>query len=249
MPRLPRLPVTALALTLLPVAGIAQDRFIAFELGGGLAYAPAYEGSDEYSSTPSFQGSLQALDFGALSLGGGEAGGFGLAPSFGFVGARDASEYDELKGMDDVDWTVELGVKAKYTWYSGEVSAAVRKGVNGHEGVVADLAADAILRPDARTTLRVGPRMTLANDEYADTYFSVPTSARNLGAYSADGGVKSVGAEISARRDLTDIWSIEGTLGYERLMNDFEDSPVTRAGSRDQVRVGVSLIRQFDFSF
>ncbi|WP_323765086.1 MipA/OmpV family protein [Marinovum sp.] len=244
--------LAALAATTLaagPATLAAQDRHLAFELGGGLAYAPAYEGSDEYSSTPSFQGSLQSLGFGSMALGGGDATGFGIAPSFGYVGARDSSDYDELKGMDDVDWTVEVGLKAKYTWDSAEVSAAVRKGFNGHEGVVADLAADAILRPDARTTIRVGPRLSLANDEYADTYFSVPAAARNLSAYSAEGGLKSVGAEISARRELTDIWSIEGSLGYERLTNDFEDSPVTRAGSRDQVRVGVSLIRQFDWRF
>ncbi|AKO98372.1 Outer membrane protein V [Marinovum algicola DG 898] len=247
MPRRSTPCLAALAVVVLPAAALAQSNQIAFELGGGLAYAPEYEGSEEYSSRPAFQGSLHSLSLGSLSLGGGDTTGFTIAPSFGYIGEREASDYARFRGMDDVDWTLEVGLKAKYSWDNAEVSAAVRKGFNGHEGVVADLAADAILRPDARTTIRVGPRMSLANEEYADTYFSVPNSAPNLATYSAEGGLKSVGAEISARRELTDIWSIEGTLGYDRLMNDFQDSPVTE--SEDQYKASVTLIRQFDWRF
>ncbi len=241
--------LAAASITSAPAALLAEGNHIAFELGGGLSYGPTYEGSDDYTSSPSFQGSLHSFGAGSMSVGGGDATGFGFAPSFGFIGKRDSSEHTALKGMDDVDWTLEVGVKAKYTWEFAEVSAAVRKGFNGHEGVVADLAADAILRPDAYTTLRLGPRVSLANEEYAETYFSVPASARNLSAYSAEGGVKSVGAEFSARRELSDTWSMEGKLAYDRLMNDFADSPVTRSGSEHQVTVGVSLIRQFDLRF
>lgn len=247
--RLAALRASALVLTALPAAALAQDRQIAFELGGGLAFAPAYEGSDDYEAKPRFQGRLHGLSFGGLTLGGSEARGFTIAPSFGYVGTRDASEHDELKGMEDVDWTLELGLKAKYTWDNAEVSAALRKGVNGHEGVVGELAADAILRPDPLTTIRFGPRVDFADDSYAETYFSVPGSAANLSRYSAEGGLKSVGLELSARRDLSDLWAIEGRLAYDRLQNDFADSPVTGAGSEDQVSVGVTLIRQFDWRF
>ncbi|MGY3438137.1 MULTISPECIES: MipA/OmpV family protein [unclassified Marinovum] len=240
----------SLALALAPAAVLAQDNHISFELGGGLNFSPAYEGSDEYKSGPSFQGGLNSLSLGGLSVGGdGESYGLSFAPSFGFVSKRDSSEYSELKGIDDVEWTVEVGLSVGYTWDYAEVSAAVRRGFNGHEGIVGDLAANAILRPGPDTTLRFGPRATFANDEYAETYFSVPSSAANLSKYSAEGGLKSVGIELIARQELSDTWAIEGKLGWERLMGDFEDSPITRAGSRDQASVGVSLIRQFDWRF
>lgn len=240
-------PIAALAL--MAPAAQAQDNRIAFELGGGLAFSPAYQGSDEYRAKPAFQGALTALSFGGISAGGGDGLGFGVAPSFGLVGKRDASEFSELKGFDDVGWAVEMGVKLRYRWENAEVSAAVRKGFGGHHGVVGELAADAILRPDDRTTLRVGPRVSFANDAFADTYFSVPSSATNLAAYSADGGLESYGLSGSLRHELTDTWSIEGKLGWNRLTGDFADSPVTRAGSEDQFSASVTLIRQFDWRF
>ena len=237
------------ALSLAPVAAQAEGNHISFALGGGLKFAPAYEGSDEYESGLAITGGFNSASIGGLSVGGGDTLGFSMGPSLGFVGARDADEYSELKGLDDVDWTLELGVKAGYRWDNAEVSAAVRRGFNGHEGLVGELTANAILRPDDRTTFRFGPRMTFANDEYADTYFSVPTGAANLGRYDAEGGLKSYGLEAIVHRELSDTWSIEGKLGWARLTNDFADSPVTEAGSENQGSVSVTLIRQFDWRF
>ncbi|MCJ7871061.1 MipA/OmpV family protein [Phaeobacter sp. J2-8] len=225
-----RRPVASLVAALIalsPALGSAEGNHIAFELGIGTKYSPDYEGADTYKAGPTIQGGLHSLSFGGVSAGGGETTGFRISPSFGFVSARDASEHDDLKGMDDVDWALELGIQAGYTWENAEVSAAIRKGINGHDGIVGDLKANAILRPDALTTLRFGPRVTFGDDNYADTYFSVPASASNLSPYSADGGVKSYGLELIARRELTDTWAIEGKLGWHRLTNDFADSPVT----------------------
>lgn len=237
------------ALSLAASAAEAQDTHISFSFGAGPKYAPVYEGSDEYGVGPTITGGLNSLSLGGMSVGGGDGLGFSVAPSFGFVGARDASEYSELKGFDDIDWALEVGVKIGYTWEYAEVSAAVRRGFNGHEGVVGDLAANAIVRPDDRTTFRFGPRITFANDEYADTYFSVPASAAKLGRYNADGGMKSYGLEAIVHRELSDTWAIEGKLGWARLTDDFADSPITSAGSADQGSISVTLIRQFNWRF
>ncbi|TNF21735.1 MAG: MipA/OmpV family protein [Rhodobacteraceae bacterium] len=244
-----RLSASLVALSLAVPAAQAQDTEISFSFGAGLKYAPVYEGSDEYGVGPTITGGLNSLSLGGMSLGGGDGLGFSVAPSFGFVGARDAGEYSELKGFDDIDWALEVGVKLGYTWEYADVSAAVRRGFNGHEGVVGDLAANAIIRPDDRTTLRFGPRMTFANDEYAETYFSVPASATKLGRYNADGGLKSYGLEAVFHRELSDDWAIEGKLGWARLTDDFADSPITSAGRENQGSVSVTLIRAFNWRF
>lgn len=244
-----RLSASLIALSLAVPAAQAQDNHISFAFGAGPKYAPVYEGSDEYGVGATITGGLNSLSLGGMSMGGGDGLGFSIGPSFGFVGARDADEYSELKGFDDTDWALEVGVKIGYTWEYAEVSAAVRRGFNGHEGVVGDLAANAIIRPDDRTTLRFGPRMTFANDEYTDTYFSVPASAVNLGRYNADGGMKSYGLEAIVHRELSDSWAIEGKLGWARLTDDFADSPITSAGSSNQGSVSVTLIRQFNWRF
>ncbi len=241
--------LAALALAVAPLPAAAQERVAQFELGLGVKAAPAYEGSDEYKAGPSLGGSLDALSIGSINIQPGDDLGFGIAPSFRYLSERTASDHKILTGINDVDAAFELGAKVSYRWQGTEVFAAMRRGVTGHDGIVLDLGADAILQPAERTTVRIGPRVSLANEAYMDTYFSVPGTATNLAPYDADGGVKSYGLEMTVRQDLSDTWAIEGSLGYDRLSGQAGDSPIAKAGSRDQGTIGIMLIRKFNLRF
>ncbi|MBV2359672.1 MipA/OmpV family protein [Thalassococcus sp. CAU 1522] len=239
----------AALLALAPAFATAQERILNFELGAGLRYAPIYEGADEYETGPTGTGSLGALQLGSINIQPGSGTGFGFAPSFRFVGERTADDTPILDGIDDVDAAFELGAKLSYRWENAEVFAAVRKGLTGHDGVVGDLGADAIIPLDAQTTLRVGPRLSFANGEYMDTYFSVPATATALAAHDADAGMKSAGIEMTLRRDISDAWAVQGTLGWSRLSDNVAESPIVKDGSRDQGSFSMMLVRKFNLRF
>lgn len=170
--------------------------------------------------------------------------GFGIGPSFRYLGERTAKDHPRLTGIKDVDAAVELGAQVSYRLPSAEFFGAVRMGVTGHDGAVMDLGADAVLFPSARSELRFGPRVMLANEAYADTYFTVPTGA-TLAAYDASGGLHSYGLEMSLRHEFNDDWAVKGTVGWNRLAGSIGDSPVVE--SRDSGSVSVLLYRSFDW--
>lgn len=243
--------VTRSALTLGALAAMslpahAQERALAFELGLGAGYAPAYEGSDEYVGGPRLNGGLSTFKLLGLNVEAGDGLGFGFGPSFRYLGERESSEYSRLTGIKDVDAAFEIGGRMSYSWEQVEVFAAVRKGVTGHEGIVGDLGSDLIYAADSGTEVRFGPRMSFANDEYASTYFGVPAGA-TLAAYSAEGGLYSVGLAMSVRHDYSEAWAVEGALGWNRLVGDAGDSPVVQ--NRDSGSVSLTLIRKFDWKW
>lgn len=244
---------TALSFILVGVSlatpGQSGERLLRFEAGAGPEYAPKYEGSDEYELSAAGTGAPLALTFGGLRYENDGARGMFVGPSFRYLGKRRASDAIELAGIPDVDWALEIGLKAGMEWENAEVFGAVRKGLNGHTGWTGEIGADAILRPSDRVTVKFGPRVAFADDSYMSTYFSVPATATLLPAYRARGGVKSVGLKASVRYDLSDDWSVEGIAEYAHLENDAADSPIVKAGSADQMGIKVLFVRRFTFEF
>ncbi len=241
---IPPLVAAALVLAAAPVPVIAQDRALAFELGLGVSASPAYEGSDEYTAGPAVDGSVAVLNWWFFNIDKGDGLGFGIGPSFRYLGERTAKDHARLTGIDDVDAALELGAQISYRLPSAEMFGALRKGVTGHDGVVLDIGVDAVLTPADRTEFRVGPRMTLADEAYANTYFTVPTGA-TLPAYDASGGLHSYGVEMSVRHEFNDDWAVKGSLGWNRLAGSIGDSPVVQ--DRDSGMVSVVLYRSFDW--
>jgi len=233
-----------------------QGPALAFSLRGGVAGNPAYLGSDEYTPGPDLGFKFHYLRLpNGFELGNPDPWadnlGWDVHGSFNVIGERDPDDYNELGNLDSIDTTVELGLGVGYTAPNFSAFADVRRGFGGHEGVVAELGADAILRPSDRLTLTMGPRLTWGNDEFNDTYFGVPASraTANLPAYDADGGLVSAGVEFGATYQLNDTWGLESALTYDRLTNDAEDSPIVRNGSEDQwgIRFGVTRVIRLGF--
>ncbi|SMX46877.1 MipA/OmpV family protein [Maliponia aquimaris] len=234
----------ALTLALTPLSAQANDNLLQFELGLGAGVAPAYEGAQKYTTGPAISGGLSALDWWVFNLDKGDGMGFSFGPSFRYLAERDDKDYKRLAGIDDVDAALELGAKLAYRMPNSEVFGAVRMGVTGHDGVVMDVGVDAILFPASGTEFRVGPRITMASDAYADTYFTVPTGAF-LPAYDADGGLHSYGIEMSLRHDFNDQWAIKGTVGWTQLAGSIGDSPVVQ--ERNAGTISVVVLRKFDW--
>ncbi len=249
------LSASVLAITLaLPAA--AQERSFNFSLRAGAAAVPDYPGSDNYKAAPDLGFRFGALKWGALNAGNGvrniPANGFVYGGTFKFIGARDADDYAELAGLDDIDDAVELGFGIGYQQTYWKAFGEVRKGVGGHSGVTGTLGADLIYRPSDRWLFTAGPRVNFGDSDYANTYFGVSTAesvTSSFAAYDASGGALGAGIELQGTYFLDDKWAIEGAVSYEKLLNDAGDSPITAIGSDDQWRVRLGVSRVFTLNF
>jgi MipA family protein len=235
----------------------APDPDVVLTLGFGAGFSTAYPGSDDLAFGPSgtFRVGFFRLPNGFTysSLGSTVAReGFGLYGSAQYIGERDVSEYPEITGLDDVPWTFEAGLGLGYESANYRVFGDVRYGFHGHESFVGTLGADLIARPSEQLFVRFGPRAEFGSDSYASTYFGVTPSeaaAGPLSPFDADGGLLGAGLELRAVYTLNERWGVEGTAGWLRLLNDAADSPVTKAGSKDQFQVSVILTRNVSLDF
>lgn len=230
-------------------------------VGARGAAVPVFEGSDEMRFRPlpilsvrraGTRSTWKAPDDG-LRLGLLEHDRLRLGVAGELRRARDESDSRDLNGLGDVDWAGEIGVFAEI-WASDvlRLSAEVRQGFGGHDGVMTDLGVDYVVRPEPAWTLSVGPRVRLASDDYVDTYFGVTpaqAAASGLPTYDPDGGLRSIGLLASAQVALTQSWTALGYARYDRLMGDVADAPLVRfRGSRDQFGAGVGLSYSFEVS-
>lgn len=170
--------------------------------------------------------------------------------NIGFAGQRRSSSDSRLAGLRDVPFTVEAGLFAEmYPFEWLRLRAALRHGIGGHGGLVGDLGADAIWRPDNRWTLAVGPRAHFGSDAYVSRYFSVSaaeSAASGLPVYRARGGFTGVGAAASVSYRFDGGWTVTGFAAYERLVSSAADAPLVRLrGSADQFTVGTSVTYSF----
>jgi MipA family protein len=226
---------------------------------GNIAATPKYPGADEMRMTayPSlgFRRPGEAETFGApddpASFALIRSGGLRLGPSLKFVGARKSSDNAELVGLRDVDWTLEAGAFAEY-WFSPNfrTRADIRYGFRGHRGVVADLGGD-VVAPVGAWTFSAGPRMTLASTGYMSSYFGVTaaeaaSTAPGVTAFSASGGVRSVGLAGAATYRFSPEWAVTGYARWDRLVGDAADSTITRVtGSPNQFTLGATVAYSF----
>ncbi len=116
------------------------------------------------------------------------------------------------------------------------------QGITGNTGLAANISADYIWQPYPDWTLTLGPRVQIANSEYASDYFSTQ-NARKTGIYvpfHAEGGVLSSGAELMGKYDLSKQVSSKFFLDYNQLVGDAADNPrVSLRGTSEQFIFGV----------
>jgi outer membrane protein len=225
----------------------ANGEDIVLEVGGGILTRPDYEGADDYTLRPwpvvkfkylhlpfgTFGGSEQALKF---------------SPSFRIISERDDSDYSGLPGLGDVDTAVEVGGTVSYRVGMFRGLATLRKGFGGHDGWVGEGGLDMIFDPTPKLEVSFGPRVHFASDDYLDTYLGVTpaqSAASGLPVFNPDGGVKGVGAAAEAKYRLNRRWAVVGKAGYQRLIGDAADSPITDLGSENQFTANIGLTYRF----
>jgi outer membrane scaffolding protein for murein synthesis (MipA/OmpV family) len=179
--------------------------------------------------------------------------------SVGLVGRYQTGRYTgddrALTGIQDAKWALEPGLFGEF-WALRDtlrLRAEVRYGINGYNGLVANLGVD-LVQNIGKFTLSGGPRLALAGGQYMDTYFGVtPADAAanaNVTAYNPNGGLKSVGVAAAATYHWNDRWATTVRGGYDLLVGDAADSPIVKSfGSRNQFTFGANASYTFPLGY
>lgn len=171
-----------------------------------------------------------------------------------WIGARDVGHNPALFGMNDVNFSIEVGGYAEINpvpW--ARVRGEIRKAVTGYDGWAASAIAD-LYQHFGPLTLSVGPRLEFGNNQYATSFFSVtPFQAAlnqfaggQLTPYNATGGLVAAGVVAAARYDINETWRVSAYGEYEALTGSVSNSPlVIHTGSRDQFSAGIEIAYRF----
>jgi MipA family protein len=243
----------ALALFAGPVAaqeGVSSGPQYVIDLGGGVGAKPQYPGADKYIFLP--YPIIQAGRFYIPMVGQTEQKlrGFYFFPSFNIIGERSPSDDASLRGTNDIDWAFEAGVGAGFRSQWFRTFASVRQGFGGYDGQVGDLGLDLLVPLGPRFDVAFGPRASWGSSSYMETYYGVTPaeSARgSLPVYRPDGGFESLGLAAEINYWITDTTRLQLKGSWDRLLGDAGDSPIVKAGSRDQWMAGIGISHRFSF--
>ena len=252
-----RLLLACAATLIVSSPAFAQDsKDLRVRVGLGGQVQPEFVGSDHFQLNPLFELDLARGDHpfraGAPDDGFGirvfSKGGFTFGPSANIQSSRRNSDVGIPIGK--VPTTIEIGGFAEYQPSEAfRLRADVRKGVNGHEGIVGSFGADRIWRDGDRYVFTLGPRVLVADGRYQRAYFGVDSAAAlatGLPAYRPGGGIYGLAATSGLSYQFNPKWGMFGYARYERLVGDAAKSPFIReVGSRNQVSGGIGLSYTF----
>lgn len=234
-------------------AADAQDsRDLRVRIGLGAQVLPEFIGADGRTVAPLVQVNVargtNPFSFGAPddspSIAILSKGGFSFGPAVNIERRRRESDVGAPVGS--VSRTYEVGAFAQYLVGSSfRVRAELRKGINGHDGLVGALGADKIWRDSDRYVFSIGPRVLFSDAQYQRAYFGVSPAASlasGLPVYRPSGGVHAVALASGLSYQLDDRWGVFGYARYARLVGDAAKSPIVRQfGSRNQLSGGIGL--------
>lgn len=224
----------------------------------GVAAIPQYEGADKLDVIPFVNGKLSlgeryiAIEGVTLRANVLATEGFEFGPVANLTFGRDAKiRSDAVARLGNIDDAYEIGAFAAASFAVGEYGRAraavqaVHDVSNVHDGWVANLSAGYSHQLSDGFSIGLEASASYADDKYARTYFSVTPSgalASGLPVYDAKGGLKDVGAVLTASYQVTPRWSVNAYGSYRRLLGDFADSPVVdREGNANQLSAGIGI--------
>ena len=223
-----------------------------YSLGLGAALVPDYEGSEDYKLAPLPVGRIQkGYQYGQI-FGGKITSNllrhpnFRLGPVIQYIPKRDDVENNRVDNLKTVDASLMMGGLVGYDMHlqPGTLGFDVQwthDVIDGNDGWLLQPQIFYRRKLNEDWGLHVATTLTYASGNYMDSYFSIDAadSARSgLSTYNADAGIKDVGANAVLTYSITEHWAVGGLVAYKRLLNDAEDSPVTKVGDENQYIAG-----------
>ena len=223
-------------------------------LGGGVLIAPEFEGAKRNSVR--FMPLIEARAMDRFFLSSHEGLGvylikqsqwqLGAVAKYNFGRKENASTL--LHGLGDIDPGAELGVFAAWTPDPFFVKVTALQGTGDVRGfqVQTQVGHTAKLHEKVRWTNSLGA--TFANARRNNTFFGISREqSRNTAyeAYDAGSGIKDISLSTSLGWSLTDDIALRAFGGYKRLTGPAADSPLVKAGSKNQFVGGCGLVYTF----
>lgn len=152
-----------------------------------------------------------------------------------------AGNTSDLRGLGDVDATIEPGVFMEYARYSVATRLEVRQGIGGHKGMIGELKSEfrSTLRLRAKTIYyALGPEIRMAGSNFNNAFFGIDAQQAldtDLEVYEAELGLLSYGISGSLQFPMNEKLSAITFLRYNRLGDVASDSHLIRKyGSLNQ---------------
>jgi len=237
-------------------------------IGLGAAYKPDYEGSDDYEGKIAPFGRYNWASGRYVQLGGTQGtesaarlkanilrkegrDGLELGPLLQYRMKRDDDvDNKKVSKMKEIDAATEAGAFIGFTSgnWSGNITYAADVS-SEHDGSLLYFNGGYRMPVNDKFDMMLSAHMTWADDDYMDTYFGVSNkdSARStLKKYSASSGIKDAGLSVTGFYRFNQTWGVAGLLGYTRMLNDAEDSPlVDPVGDENQMKAVVAVTYSF----
>jgi len=228
---------------------LGTDREWRGVLGAGAGLAPEYMGADDYEGKPLplidiewrgtyFASTQRGLGINILRQRSTRAG-----PRFTLDLGRDSSDATVLTGLPNVDQTVEFGVFAKHFIRAWRFEADLRMGLNGHKGTIGSLDVGLGGALADHTSLIIGANIHVADEEYMQAYFGVPTATANFKLFQAEAGLRDVTGYATMTYVIMDNIYVTLEAKASLLGGDAATSPISL--SDDQYFFGSVLAYRF----
>jgi outer membrane scaffolding protein for murein synthesis (MipA/OmpV family) len=226
-------------------------------VGGGIGFAPDYEGSEDYKAVPVPVADVKFGNGMSMKL-------FGLnlradlvpddmwqlGPVANFRGEREDVENNAVDDMKEVDSTAEAGIFGGFVYNKWFVSLELLSDMSdAHDGWYSKLKGGYNWNIDKSWTLSIGASATYADDDFMQTYFGVSAkdSRRSgLDRYDAEAGIKDIGINLGLNWVINESWSARGIFSFTQLLGDAsDDSPVVDEGDEGQLFGAVMAVYSF----
>jgi outer membrane protein len=231
-----------------------------YSIGGGVGYAPDYEGSEDYELVPLPAGEarfdngmyikLLGLNLRANLIPTSWVSWLKAGPVYNYRAERDNVDNNQVDRMNKVSDANELGgfVGFEYNGWYGNLDYLMDMG-DAHDGEYAKLSGGYNWKYSDAWVFTFGGHTTWADSDYMDTYFGVSTAdaARSgLSRYEADDGIYNVGIDLGANWKFAQNWNLRGLMKITQLIGDADDdSPVVDEGSETQLFTGLMILYSF----
>lgn len=245
---------TCVLSVLLPLFAQADEGGTFLTVGGGVAFAPAYQGADKYRPTALYELNVGYSHgrWGTVSLGSNGLSWalpldepFGVALLLDYDSGRDevihtlAGRDKTLKGMGDLGGALQAGVELSYQLYPVrtyiKALQATKKRHYGGEDLghtlLAELGVGTVTALNDRLYLQTDLSTAWANSGYQRGYFGVTPEQAQRTAFSAwrpGSGFKEVAFSAVLNYDWTQNIAFQAGAGVTALVGDAADSPLVK---------------------
>jgi outer membrane scaffolding protein for murein synthesis (MipA/OmpV family) len=236
-------------------------------VGLGAAVGPDYEGGDDYEARIAPFGRYNWATGRYVSLGGtsgteraarvkanvitkDQSNIWELGPLLQYRLERDDVDNNKVDKLNKADSATELGAFVGLNSGPWEAALAVASDVTSeHDGTLVYMNGGYNIPINDKFTMELGAHLTWASDDYMEEYFGVTGSESDktgLEKYQASSGFKDFGFGVTGHYLFNKTWGLLGNVGYTRMINDAEDSPlVDDEGDENQYEAVLAVTYAF----